>query len=83
MTLYDGLIKKKYVVESVDLELKTKKRLQDMGITPGVSIKVMSKLGTHAYILKIRGSRVALGSDITKKINVKDFDCENCDRRKA
>jgi len=83
MTLFEGLVNKKYVVDSVELGLKTKKRLQDMGITPGVAIKVMSKLGTHAYILKIRGSRVGLGSDITRKIIISEFGCEVCDQRKG
>lgn len=83
MTLYEGLVNKKYVVESVEVTKKTKKRLQDMGITPGVAIKVMSKLGTHAYILKIRGSRVGLGSDILKKINITDFSCDTCQQRKG
>ena len=53
-----------------------------MGITQGVSIKIMSKLGTHAYILRIRGSRVALGKDITLKIKVKEHRFENYDLRK-
>jgi len=76
MTLFDGKVNGKYIVESVDVNIKTKKRLQDMGITQGVSIKIMSKLGEHAYILRIRGSRVALGRDITDKIIVKDIASE-------
>lgn len=72
MTLYEGLSGHKYIVITIDLDAKTKKRLQDMGITQGVPIKIMSKLGDHAFILRIRGSRVALGKEIINKINVEN-----------
>jgi ferrous iron transport protein A len=82
MTLYDGIEKGKYIVESIDLDIKTKKRLQDMGITQGVAIKILSKLGKHAYILRIRGSRVALGKEITANIYVKEYSAHVCVPRK-
>lgn len=72
MTLNDGKINGKYEVVSIQVDNKTKKRLQDMGITQGGIIKIMSFVGTHAFILRVRGSRVALGKDIVQCIEVNE-----------
>ncbi len=80
MTLYDGVTSHKYTVEFIDLDARTKKRLQDMGITQGAVVKILSKLGTHAYILRIRGSRVALGHQITSKIKVAAYHVQQSDK---
>lgn len=72
MTLNDGKINGKYEVISLNVDNKTKKRLQDMGITQGGIIKIMSVVGTHAFILRVRGSRVALGKEIIQCIEVNE-----------
>ena len=72
MKLYDGLKNHTYEVNYIQVDLKTKKHLQNMGITQGVKIKIMSKLGNHAYVMRIRGSRVALGESILRKIDVNE-----------
>jgi len=73
MTLNSGIINGKYVVQSIDVDNKTKKRLQDMGITQGSIIKIMSTVGKHAFILRVRGSRVALGKEIIERIDVSEY----------
>jgi len=73
MTLNSGKINAKYVVQSINVDTKTKKRLQDMGITQGSVIKVMSMVGKHAFILRVRGSRVALGKEIIEHIDVSEY----------
>lgn len=73
MTLNNGKINGKYIVQSINVDNKTKKRLQDMGITQGGVIKIMSTVGTHAFILRIRGSRVALGKEIIECIEVTEY----------
>jgi ferrous iron transport protein A len=46
------------------------KRLADMGLTPGVQIKVMNSQMTGPLLIDLRGSRVALGRGIALKIYV-------------
>ncbi len=46
------------------------RRLADMGLTPGVRVKVINSGGRGPVILDIRGSRLALGHGIAHKIMV-------------
>jgi Fe2+ transport system protein FeoA len=46
------------------------RRLADMGLTPGVEVRVMNKEGRGPVVLDIRGSRLALGHGIAHKIMV-------------
>ncbi|NDL67366.1 FeoA family protein [Anaerotalea alkaliphila] len=70
MTLIDGRKGDLATIIAVHNDQKTKKRLQDMGITKGAQVKVMSVYGKNAYILKIRGSRVVLGADVAAGLEV-------------
>ncbi|MBT9130359.1 MAG: hypothetical protein DDT40_00116 [candidate division WS2 bacterium] len=49
------------------------KRLADMGLTPGVQIKVVNCQMPGPVIIDLRGSRVALGRGIAQKIIVKEM----------
>jgi len=48
------------------------RRLTDMGLTPGVQIRVMN--GQHAgpVLIDLRGSRLGLGRGVAQKILVKE-----------
>ncbi len=46
------------------------RRLADMGLTPGVRVKVINSQGRGPVVLDIRGSRLALGHGIAHKIMV-------------
>jgi ferrous iron transport protein A len=46
------------------------RRLADMGLTPGVRVKVINSGGRGPVVLDIRGSRLALGHGIAHKIMV-------------
>ena len=47
------------------------RRLADMGLTPGVQIRVINSQTTGPVLIDLRGSRVALGRGIAQKIAVK------------
>ena len=47
------------------------RRLADLGITPGVEIKVISSGRPGQVVLDVRGSRLALGHGVAGKILVK------------
>ena len=46
------------------------RRLADMGLTPGVKVKVISSGRPGQVVIEVRGSRMALGHGVTTKILV-------------
>jgi Fe2+ transport system protein FeoA len=60
-----------FILENIESGNKAKKKLQDMGLTPGVKICVVSNGTFGPIILELRGSRVALGRGLVDKIIVK------------
>lgn len=51
-----------------------RRRLADMGLTPDLKITVISSQRTGSVVLDVRGSRLALGRGISKKIMVNTVD---------
>ena len=49
------------------------RRLADMGLTPGVQIRVINSQMPGPVLIDLRGSRVALGRGIAQKIAVKEM----------
>lgn len=58
------------ILKSINWGPKLKKKLQDMGLTYGVEINVISKDVNGAFIINVRGSRLALGASLTNQIMV-------------
>jgi len=48
-----------------------RRKLADMGLTPGVNIRVVNCQMTGPVIIELRGSRLALGHGMAQKILVK------------
>ena len=59
-------------VETVRAGWGLQRRLNDLGITPGVQVKVISGGRSGHLVLDVRGSRLALGRGVAGKIIVKD-----------
>ena len=70
MYLCDGKIGNEYKVEDIDLPVNIEKRLEALGMTRGTSIAVLNKQSRGVLIVKVRGTRFALGRNITKNILV-------------
>ena len=68
MYLCDGKIGNEYKVEDIDLPVNIEKRLEALGMTRGTSIAVLNS--KSVLIVKVRGTRFALGRNITKNILV-------------
>jgi ferrous iron transport protein A len=81
MILSNGKKGEQFTIINIDTELKIKKRLQDMGLTQGIKIKIMSYYSNNAFILNVRGSRVVIGKDIAEKIHVEPSHCNNCSKK--
>ena len=70
MYLCDGKIGNEYKVEDIDLPVNIEKRLEALGMTRGTSIAVLNSKSRCVLIVKVRGTRFALGRNITKNILV-------------
>jgi ferrous iron transport protein A len=59
------------IVSSVRAGWGLQRRLADMGLTPGVEVKIVSAGRPGQVVLDVRGSRLALGHGVASKILVK------------
>lgn len=50
---------------------RLQRRLADMGLTPGVQIRVINSQMAGPLLIDLRGSRVGLGRGVAQKILVK------------
>lgn len=70
MPLSSGAVHEKYKVISKNLPETISKRLQALGMTQDSVIEVLNAKGNGILIVRIRGTRFALGSNITHRIEV-------------
>ena len=70
MRLKEGIIGVEYVVSNLDLGEQLKDRLQSLGMIAGTQIAVIHKKHNGTMVIDLRGTRFALGSHITDKIEV-------------
>lgn len=72
MQLCDGTVGHTYQVRSIHLPEKTEKRLEALGMIPGTSVTILSKKGRGILITKFRGTRFAMGNNVSGNIEVGD-----------
>ena len=72
MTLREGKIGQAYRVRDICLEDKVKRRLQMLGMTKGTSIAVLNNKKSGSVILKVRGTRFAVGRQIAEGIVIRE-----------
>ena len=61
MTLLQADVGKRYVLRSIWLQRDITRRLQMLGMTPGVCVAVLNRKRSGSVIIKVRGARFALG----------------------
>ena len=70
MLLKDVGAGQRCVVEGVDLPFQMERRLEALGMTRRARVAVVNRKGRGILIVKLRGSRFALGEQITRNITV-------------
>ena len=70
MTLNLAVIGGVYLIEDMRLPQKTEKRLEALGMTHGTKIQVINTKDRGTMIVKVRGTRFAIGRDISSNIDV-------------
>ncbi len=63
---------KTYLVKRIDLPFETQRRLEALGMTDNASISVLNRKGKGILIVRLRGTRFALGYNITKNIQIEE-----------
>jgi len=70
MILADGNLGQDYCVTSIDLENNIERRMKALGLTEGTTIRLINRKANGTSILKVRGTRLALGKEIILGIHV-------------
>lgn len=71
MRLNEGEKGSRLEVLRMELPVQTERRLEVLGMLEGTEISVVNRKKKGAMIIKIRGTRFAVGEQITKNIEVK------------
>ena len=72
MQLNAGETGKRYKVQDMSLALEIERRMEALGMTCGTVVTVMNKKRRGAVIIKVRGTRFAIGRNIAENIQVKE-----------
>ena len=72
MRLNEGIIGKIYKVTDVNVDEQITRRLEALGVNEQTSITILNKKGSGSLIIKVRGTRLALGRKISDGIMVKE-----------
>lgn len=72
MKLLESEIGKTYVVCSVTVDEAITRRLEALGVNEKTQIHVLNKKQSGTMIIKVRGTRLALGRRITGAIEVEE-----------
>ncbi len=72
MKLNEGEVGKNYVVTGVLAEKRVARRLEALGVNQQTPVIILNKKGSGSLIIKVRGTRLALGRQIAEGIAVKE-----------
>lgn len=72
MKLNEGMIGGTYKVTDVSVDEQITRRLEALGVNEQTPITILNKKGSGSLIIKVRGTRLALGKRISDGIMVKE-----------
>ena len=72
MLLKDAQIGHTYMVEDIHLPFQLERRLEALGMTRGTPVTILNRKEKGILIIRLRGTRFALGYNITRNIEVKE-----------
>lgn len=65
-----------YLVKKVNLEGNIERRLEMLGMIDKVKLMVLNKKNQGAVIIKVRGTRFAIGKEIADAIEIEEIENE-------
>lgn len=72
MTLAEGNIDEKYVVEQVNLPITLEKRMESLGMIIGSKVTLLQQKRNKTSVILIRGTKFAIGRDVASNIYVRE-----------
>lgn len=72
MKLHEGEVGKTYTVYRVMVNDAITRRLEALGVNEMTPVTLMNKKGSGTVIIKVRGTRLALGRRISEGIEIKE-----------
>lgn len=70
MTILEGTVRENYIVTDIQMEENIMRRLESLGINSGTRLELMNRKKNGTVIIKVRGTRWAVGRDIAEGIEV-------------
>ena len=70
MTILEGIIRPDYIVTDIVMDTTIMRRLEALGINSGSRLQMMNQKKNGTVIIKVRGTRWAIGRDIAGGIQV-------------
>lgn len=70
MTILEGIVRENYIVADMRMEENVMRRLEALGINRGTHLMLLNRKKNGTVIIKVRGTRWAIGRDIAKGITV-------------
>ena len=62
----------RYVVAGVQVDESITRRLGALGVNEGTPVNILNKKGSGSVIIKVRGTRLALGRRLSEGITVRE-----------
>ena len=72
MLLKDAQKGRTYLVSALHLPFELERRLEALGTTHDAPVTVLNRKGKGILIIKLRGTRLALGYNITRNIEAEE-----------
>ena len=72
MKLREGEIGHTYLVQKVEVDDTITRRLEALGVNEGTPVDVLNRKGAGSVIIKVRGTRLALGKRLSSGITVEE-----------
>lgn len=76
MTILEGKVKHDYIVTDIVINEAVMRRLESLGINSGTKLRMMNQKKNGTVIIKVRGTRWAIGRDIAGGIQVRSTEEE-------
>ena len=70
MTLYEAKKDHEYTIRGLYVEEAVTRRLQALGLNDGTKIQVLNRKRRGALIIRVRGTRLALGKHLSSGIEI-------------
>lgn len=70
MKLSEGMVGEEYFIKEIHLDMPAKRRMESLGMTGNSHVMILNSKRSGTKIIKVRGTRFAIGSEFSNGISV-------------